>query len=47
VKVEQFATLFDEKAGRGPPPGSYTVDAFFDDELGGDKVSEIVVVPKP
>jgi hypothetical protein len=47
VKVEQFATLFDEKASKGPPPGSYTVDAFFDDELGGDKFSEVVVVPKP
>jgi hypothetical protein len=45
IKVEQFSTLFDEKATNGPPPGNYTVDAFFDQELGGDKFSEVVVIP--
>jgi len=44
VKVEKFSTLFDDKATNGPPPGDYTVDAFFDDELGGDAFSEVVVV---
>ena len=44
VKVERFSTLFDDKATNGPPPGDYTVDAFFDDELGGDAFSEVVVV---
>ena len=45
VKVERFSTLFDETATNGPPPGNYTVEAFFDQELGGDKFSEVVVVP--
>jgi hypothetical protein len=45
VKVERFATLFDDTATQGPPPGEYTIDAFFDAELGGDKFSEVLVIP--
>ena len=43
VRVERFTTLFDESA-KTPPPGEYTVEAFFDKELGGDKFSEVVTV---
>jgi hypothetical protein len=45
VTVERFATLFDDTATDGPPPGEYTIDAFFDTELGGDKFSEVLVIP--
>jgi hypothetical protein len=45
IKVEQFSTLFDSKATDGPPPGDYKVDAFFDQELGGDLFSEVVTIP--
>ena len=45
VKVEDFATLFDDRAARGkPPPGSYTVEAFFDADLGGDQFSQVVTI---
>jgi hypothetical protein len=44
VKVEQFSTLFDEKATKAPP-GSYTVEAFFEKEIGGDSFSDVVVIP--
>ena len=44
ITVNRFSTLFDETATAGPPPGSYQVDAFFDQELGGDSFSQAVVI---
>jgi hypothetical protein len=45
VKVEDFATLFDDKAQAGrPPPGNYGVVAFFDADLGGDQFNEVVTI---
>ena len=45
VKVEDFATLFDDKASKGrPPPGNYSVEAFFDADLGGDQFTEVVTI---
>ena len=45
IKVEDFATLFDDKAAKGrPPPGDYNVEAFFDADLGGDQFTQGVTV---
>ena len=44
IEVKRFSTLFDEAATAGPPPGRYQVDAFFDQELGGDAFSQAVVI---
>jgi hypothetical protein len=45
VKVEDFATLFDDRAAKGkPPPGNYNVEAFFDADLGGDLFTQVVTI---
>lgn len=45
--IGQFTTLFDE-AAKTPPPGDYTVEGFFDQELGGDSFSEsVTIAPTP
>ncbi|MEO5881803.1 MAG: hypothetical protein ABIQ06_05255, partial [Caldimonas sp.] len=45
IQVEDFATLFDAKAAKGkPPPGNYSVEAFFDADLGGDQFTEVVTI---